>query len=283
MVVVSRDGGAASVPIQSSPTERYGVAVARVSCDGGTAISGTTTHHMIGIVCSGPASTEQVIEGRRLHRRAGPGRLCICPAGVWHFTAFDGPMDGIVMQVSPECLTLAMADAAAYGAPLAERLDDEDPVLARIAGMLAAEAAADHPNGMLFWGSVTDALLAHLAAHHLSAPPAPPRAPMSAAALGRLEDYIQVNLAGPLDLDSLAAVVGCSRFHFARLFRAAMGVSPHRYVLRRRLQRARDLLRDGGDPLAQIAAATGFSDQSHLSHWIRRVYGTSPMRLAAGR
>jgi AraC family transcriptional regulator len=258
------------------------VAVARISYGSATSISGTTTQHMIGIVCSKPVRAEHVIENKRLHHYSGPGCLCICPAGAQHFTAFDGPMEGLVLQVSTECLALAKAELAAYGGTLIERMDGEDPALARIALVLEAEAAANHPNGMLFWSSVTDALLEHLAAHHLSASPEPPRGPMHASALRRLEDFIQSNLAEPLDLGSLAAVVGYSRFHFARAFQAAVGVSPHRYVVRRRLQRARTLLRIGKDSLAQIAAATGFSDQSHLSNWIRRVYGATPMRLAAG-
>jgi len=282
MVVVPQVAGAARVSVQSSPTDKYGVAVARISYGSATSIRGTATHHMIGIGCSKPVRTEHMIEGKRLHHHSGPGCLCVCPAGARHFTAFDGPMEGVVLQVSPECLKLAMADLGAHTGTLVERMDGQDPVLTRIAHVLEAEAAADHPSGMLFWSSVTDALLEHLAAHHLSTAPASPQGRMHASALKRLEDFIQSNLAEPLDLDSLAAVVGSTRFHFARVFRATVGVSPHRYVVRRRLQRARALLRVG-ESLAQVAAATGFSDQSHLSNWIRRVYGTTPMRLAARR
>jgi AraC family transcriptional regulator len=283
MVVVPRTGAAARVRVQSCPTDRYGVAVARVSYSSATSISGTTTQHMIGIVCSKPVRTEHVIEDKRLHHVSGPGCLCICPAGAQHFTAFDGPMEGVVLQVSTECLALAKADLAAYGGTLVERMDGEDPILTRIALVLEAEAAANHPNGMLFWSSVTDALLEHLAAHHLSAAAEARWGQIHASALKRLEEFIQSNLAEPLDLGSLAAVVGYSRFHFARAFQAVVGVSPHRYIIRRRLQRAHALLRIGEDSLAQIAAATGFTDQSHLSNWIKRVYGATPGRLAAGR
>lgn len=283
MVVVPEVAGTARVRVQSSPTDNYGVAVARISYGSATSISGTTTHHMIGIGCSKPVRTKHMIEGKRLSHHSGPGSLCLCPAGARYFGAFQGPMEGVVLQVSPECLTLAMADRAAHAGTLVERMDGQDPVLTRIAHVLEAEAAANHPNGMLFWGGVADGLLEHLAAHHLSTAPARPRGRMHASALKRLEDFIQSNLAEPLDLDSLAAVVGYTRFHFARLFRATMGVSPHRYVVRRRLQRARALLRDGEDSLAQVAVATGFTDQSHLSNWMRRVYGATPMQLAAGR
>ena len=283
-VVSQRDGrkrDSVRVPVQSSPTGDYGVGVARVALGARTAISGTAEHHMIGIVCSDPVPTEHTIGGKTVRHESGPGCLCICPAGTDHFTAFGGPMHGIVMRVSPECLTLAKADLAVPGAALLERMEGEDPVLTWMAQRLVAEAAAGHPNGMLYWSSLTDSLLRHLTAHHLSATPAPLRAPLNSAALKRLDEYISSNLAAPLDLTSLAAVAGCKRFHFAHLFRAAVGISPHRYIVRRRLQEARALLGAGRGSLAEISAACGFTDQSHLSRWIRRVYGATPRQLAA--
>jgi len=283
VLVATRMHDAIRVSVEPDPVNKYGVAVARVGFACKASISGTTSQHMIGIVCSEPVPAEHMIEGRRLYHESGPGCLCICPAGARHFTAFGGPMNGIFLQISPECFALAKADLVGHGGTLVERMEGYDPVLAQMGRVLEAEAAAGHPNGMLFWSTVTDQLLGHLVAHHLSVAPVLDRGPVDASALKRLDEYITENLAEPLDLDTLAAVVGCSRFQFARLFRAAVGVSPHRYVVRRRLQRACALLHAGGDSLAQVAAATGFTDQSHLSHWIRRVYGTTPMRLAVGR
>lgn len=281
MTVVPRDIGAVRVPVQSNPTDQYGVAVARVSFGSNTSIVGTATHHMIGIGCSEPVPTEHMIDGKRLHHNSGPGCLCICPADAKYFTAFSGPMTGIIMRVSPECLALAKAALTAHHAALVERMNGKDPFLTRTAQILEAEAEANHPNGMLFWSCVTDALLTHLAQHHLSTGCAPLRAPLDISALRRIEDFINANLSESLDLDSLAAVAGCNRFQFARLFRAAVGISPHRYVVRRRLQCARAMLHSGNSSLAEISASTGFSDQSHLTKWIKRVYGTTPAQLAA--
>lgn len=281
MLVATRTRAAIRVSVAPDPIDKYGVAVARVSYARKASISGTTSQHMIGIVCSEPVPTEHTIEGKRLRHESGPGCLCICPAGARHFTAFGGPMHGIVLRVSPECFALAKAELAVHAGTLVERWGERDPVLTRIARALDAEAAAGHPNGMLFWGSVTDELFGHLAAHHLSTAGALDGGPLDAAALKRLDEYIREHLAERLDLDTLAGIIGCSRFQFAHSFRATVGLSPHRYVVRRRLQRARALLRARRGSLAEIAAATGFSDQSHLSHWVRRIYGTTPMRLAA--
>jgi AraC family transcriptional regulator len=58
-------------------------------------------------------------------------------------------------------------------------------------------------------------------------------------------------------------------------------MTPHRYVVHLRLQRAVELVRDGHSSLAEIAARTGFADQSHLSRWVRRVHGASLSQLVA--
>ncbi|WP_394835997.1 AraC family transcriptional regulator [Pendulispora rubella] len=102
---------------------------------------------------------------------------------------------------------------------------------------------------------------------------------MSAAALLRITEFIHANINQPLEVGTLAGVAAQSRFHFSRVFARSVGVSPHRYVMQLRLQRARDLLRDGRKTLSEIAYATGFVDQSHLTRWSRKIYGVPPGRL----
>ena len=78
---------------------------------------------------------------------------------------------------------------------------------------------------------------------------------------------------------ALAAMAGLSTYHFARAFHQSVGMPPHNYLLSRRLDRAERMLRETQLPLSEIAVATGFSDQSHLSRHFRRRTGMSP-RLA---
>jgi AraC-like DNA-binding protein len=84
-----------------------------------------------------------------------------------------------------------------------------------------------------------------------------------------------------VSLSELAALVDLSPFHLLRLFRDQVGLPPHEYVTHLRVARARDLLR-AGCPLAQVAAAVGFADQSHLNRHFRRIVGVTPGRFAAG-
>jgi AraC-like DNA-binding protein len=78
----------------------------------------------------------------------------------------------------------------------------------------------------------------------------------------------------------LEAVTGLSRYALARHFRACLGTSPHRYLVMRRLDRARTLIRHGA-PLADAALASGFADQSHMTRQFKKTYGVSPGRFAA--
>jgi len=85
-------------------------------------------------------------------------------------------------------------------------------------------------------------------------------------------------LAEPLTIDELAAAAGLSRFHFARQFKAATGHPPHEYLVRLRVDRAQELLRQHGRAwnFAAVAHEVGFSDQSHLTRQFKRVVGVTP-------
>lgn len=89
----------------------------------------------------------------------------------------------------------------------------------------------------------------------------------------------------PATLADLAVQAALSEFHFARMFRASMGITPHAWVAQRRLARACELLR--GSPrkplsLEHVAAACGYSHASHLSRRFREELGTTPARFRMG-
>jgi len=89
-------------------------------------------------------------------------------------------------------------------------------------------------------------------------------------------DYIEGSIDEDLRLCQLANVAAMSVYHFARRFRETVGVSPHAYVLSRRLDRARGMLRHREITLAQVAAACGFSSQAHLTTTFLNAFGVTP-------
>ena len=89
-------------------------------------------------------------------------------------------------------------------------------------------------------------------------------------------EAIRENLETGITLAQLAGEVGLSPSHFETLFRRSTGLSPHQYLIRCRVERARDLLGDGTVTLSQVAARCGFSDQSHLGRHFKRLVGMTP-------
>jgi transcriptional regulator of acetoin/glycerol metabolism len=109
--------------------------------------------------------------------------------------------------------------------------------------------------------------------------PEPSRGGLSPTVTRRVCDYIAGHLDEKIRLDGLAALTGLSTDHFARAFHQSVGMPPHTYLLRRRLEEVEYMLRETHAPLSQIALATGFADQSHLARHFRRWAGMSPRQV----
>jgi AraC family transcriptional regulator len=99
----------------------------------------------------------------------------------------------------------------------------------------------------------------------------------------RVTDYIDGNLRDDLTLLAMSAMLSMSPYHFARAFRQTLGVAPHRYVLLRRVERARCLLRETDLPITEIAQQVGYASPSSFSVVFHRMTGQSPRRFRNGR
>lgn len=104
--------------------------------------------------------------------------------------------------------------------------------------------------------------------------------PRHQAALRAARERLDEAIEQPVTSEELEALSGLSRYELARQFRSALGTSPYRYLAQRRLDRARAAIREGL-PLAEVAAACGFADQSHMTRQFKKTYGMSPGRWAA--
>jgi AraC family transcriptional regulator len=99
---------------------------------------------------------------------------------------------------------------------------------------------------------------------------------LSGAQHALLADHIERNLGSDLCILDLSGLLGYTPDHFSRLFRRAFGITPHRYIITRRVEKAKSMLRDSHQSLAQVALACGFSSQAHLTVSFKRVAGTTP-------
>lgn len=114
-----------------------------------------------------------------------------------------------------------------------------------------------------------------------AAEPAP--AGLPPARLRRVASYIDASLAQPLTVSQLAAVAGMSASHFAALFKRSTGLSPHEFVLRRRISRAGQLLADPAHGIADVAFQLGFCSQAHFTTMFRKRTGVTPSQWRLGR
>ena len=96
--------------------------------------------------------------------------------------------------------------------------------------------------------------------------------------LQRVFTYIRENLAREVSVAQLAQTVGMSQYYFSKLFKTSTGTTPHQYVMRQRVERAQQLLRDGGTALANVATQVGFETQSHFTSVFRHLVGVTPKR-----
>jgi AraC family transcriptional regulator len=273
------DGCEPAVLAGGSASGESGVAVLSLRFLQGLHFKGTLEQHLIWFQSA--MHVECRMADRVLCHDAPAGSLAICPAGIDCAADADQSVDTVIVSVDPAKLVLAAAEDLAPNAKLMERLCGCDEQLLDMARMLVAESADDYREGPLFWSEIAGHFIEGLVARHVSRPSCRGRGTFDKDVLKRLRDYVMTHLDEPIEVSTLAGIVGRSPFHFSRVFTRSVGMTPHRYVVHLRLQRAIDLVREGRSSFAQIAARTGFADQSHLSRWVRRVRGVTLSELAA--
>jgi AraC family transcriptional regulator len=198
-----------------------------------------------------------------------------------------GEVRHLHVYVDPDLVSGAAAEAEFDPArvEILEELGVQDPRLVQAGLELLHELRAPEPSARLAAEALGTLLAIHLLRQHSSAGrnalPAPlsGRPELPVAALRRATEYVEEHLADDFGLPELAAAAGFSPYHFARLFKAAAGVSPHQYVIGRRVARAQLLLETTAWSTAVIAREVGFATRSHLAQHVRHRLGVSPAQL----
>jgi AraC family transcriptional regulator len=153
-----------------------------------------------------------------------------------------------------------------------------DDVVSRLASLLVPALKRPDQANKLFVNHVALALCTHLVHTYGGMPVSrrPGRGGLAPWQLRRAKEILSRHIEGEISLAEVARECGLSRSHFARAFKQCTGVSPHRWLLGRRVELAKDLLVKSNASLAEIALACGFADQSHFTRVFSGEVGTSP-------
>src|ERR1700681_3491337 len=153
-----------------------------------------------------------------------------------------------------------------------------DSRLGTLATVVHAEMVAGFPSGRLVLDSIEQAMAVALVSSQAvrHRPVRISRGGLAPARLRRITDLVHARLEDELGLHELAQSVGLSTAHFARMFRKSTGETPHQFVLRQRLERAKAMLRAPDARILDVAVACGFKTQQHFAQAFRDVWGVSP-------
>lgn len=240
--------------------------------------------HLLGLALGKPHPVQFAVDGapgRRLGMK--PGDLQIMPAGLLHEANWTDA--SFLLAMVPEAALDGMAAELELADPkLQPRMQHSDPLIQQLLVSLANESLDEQPAGALRREQLELALLGQLLGCHSgltrgvaqrSSRQLMRRHTLAPRRLRQVLEYIEVFCHTPISVDELAAIAGVSRYHFVRGFKASTGESPYQMVIRRRLERAVDLLEGSQLPVGMIAYRLGFSSQSHFSQAFRQRYGIS--------
>ncbi|MBB3607313.1 AraC family transcriptional regulator [Rhizobium sp. BK602] len=236
------------------------------------------THDQFGIGVI-DAGAQESLSGRGMVRAEAGDVICFNPNEVhdgmpigesraWTMLHFDPPVIGGLLN--------DIGEGKVAGAEFPLPVIRNDRMAACFAMLFPLVIDNSTPWDRLF----QEELLLSLVAAAMSEGVPPPRDVAVPAAIGRARELIDDDPAASLTLAELAAVCGLSHFQFLRGFSKAMGLTPHAYLLQRRIHEARRLIA-AGTSLAEVAFASGFADQSHMTRHFVRNFGITPGVYAA--
>lgn len=267
-----------SMPLQLAPARSTSeVTMVSRHVEAGVHRLPRASHHRVMVHASAATRSYCYQVGRYFVRRAGD--IDLVPAGEEGGFEAETPFETMEIVLQPALVERVAAELG--GKERALWLDTRhllrDQRIGHLARALQSDLAAGAPSGPLFAESIGAALAVRLLG--LDGPDAVRVNRLSDAQLKRVLEHIEAALDEPLSIERLSRVAGASSSHLRTWFKAAMGVTLHRYVLRRRVERACALLRRGDLSTSEVAALTGFAHQSHLAYWMRREIGQTPRDL----
>ena len=222
-------------------------------------------------------------EGRQKKTRVvRPGSVHITPVGNSTYMQWGEARPEVVALAIDQTMVLRIVDDAGMNptAPLPTTLAVRDPMIRQLTEACEKEMTDLRANGRRFVETLITTLVTHIYRTYASAgQPGDAKGGLTPKQMSRVLAYIETHIREDIGVDDLAAIVGLSAHYFAEMFKKTIGVTPYRYVLNQRVERAKALLKQGKLPVAKIADTAGFSSHAQFSSHFRKIVGITPAQF----
>lgn len=232
----------------------------------------------LGDGCGGEIRTASGLRVRGQTR----GSVAVIPSGQSFSARLESPSEHLAIYLDPALVLRAAASGSrsdrSNGVEVVEQCTPSDPVISGVGMALFAELESAGLGGRLYAESLANVLAVHLLRHYTNSTDRPQKftGGLSGKKLRQVMDFIAGSFESDLSLADLAEVAGMSPFHFAREFKRTTGTTPHQYLIKFRVDRAKAMLTESEMPLVEVSSRTGFSHQSHFTRLFRKLTGTTP-------
>lgn len=244
------------------------------------------SNHWLNLPLGNPVRLIQKRDARLHDSIVQAGDIIFVPAGqpsYWHCWESVTYKSMLHVYLKPELIAnvAETAELESDRINLVNCFSKPDLQLQQISMLLLAELKSGGIMGRLYVESLTQVLVIHLLRHYsaVTRTITPKHKSLTRVQLRQASDYIHTHLDRDLSLAEIAGVVNISPTYFASLFKQAMAISPHQYVIQQRVERAKLMLKKTDLTIADIALQVGFSSQSHLTHQFKQFTGMTPKQV----
>jgi AraC family transcriptional regulator len=228
--------------------------------------------------------TYQTADGLQQHRSVTEKHVSIIPAGQPHQVAWRRAADVTVFLLTPVFVGEVAHQWSMGRVHLIEEYAALDPLIWYLGREVRAELRRHRGLDTTYLESVAVVLVRHVLTTYASSPwPTGESSALPRYKLRHAIEFIRENIHKDISFHDIAAHLKMSAFHFARMFKHSTGHSPHQYIVRSRVNRAKKLLAETKLPITDVAFEVGYKTQSHFTTSFSRLVGVTPAAFRAGK